>query len=171
MTCFSFMIVKYHWYDLLLSLTIFVIVWKEVRLLVCLHKLSFLGLKKSDCVLLYWTKPFFLILAVHVVWPDIQLVSQRLNYFPYFFSFTPLQLSIVLLFNWWESREVYWSPLFQVIHYELPNTSELFVHRSGRTGRAGKKGSAILIYTNEQSRAVRGIEHDVGCKFTEVTLP
>ncbi|OAY85100.1 DEAD-box ATP-dependent RNA helicase 53 [Ananas comosus] len=55
-----------------------------------------------------------------------------------------------------------------VIHYELPNTSELFVHRSGRTGRAGKKGSAILIYSREQTRAVRVIEQDVGCKFTEV---
>ncbi|ONK65209.1 uncharacterized protein A4U43_C07F34800 [Asparagus officinalis] len=55
-----------------------------------------------------------------------------------------------------------------IIHYELPNTSEIFVHRSGRTGRAGKKGSAILIYTNEQRRAVRGIEYDVGCKFAEL---
>ncbi|XP_073005217.1 DEAD-box ATP-dependent RNA helicase 53-like [Typha latifolia] len=55
-----------------------------------------------------------------------------------------------------------------VIHYELPNTSELFVHRSGRTGRAGKKGNAILIYSHEQTRAVRVIEQDVGCKFTEL---
>ncbi|XP_008776036.2 DEAD-box ATP-dependent RNA helicase 9-like isoform X2 [Phoenix dactylifera] len=55
-----------------------------------------------------------------------------------------------------------------VIHYELPNTSELFVHRSGRTGRAGKKGTAILIYANQQTRAVRVIEQDVGCKFTEL---
>ncbi|XP_010904640.1 DEAD-box ATP-dependent RNA helicase 53 [Elaeis guineensis] len=55
-----------------------------------------------------------------------------------------------------------------VIHYELPNTSELFVHRSGRTGRAGKKGSAILIYNNQQTRAVRVIEQDVGCKFSEL---
>ncbi|KAF5737859.1 DEAD-box ATP-dependent RNA helicase 53 isoform 1 [Tripterygium wilfordii] len=55
-----------------------------------------------------------------------------------------------------------------VIHYELPNTSETFVHRSGRTGRAGKKGTAILMYTQDQSRAVRVIERDVGCKFTEL---
>ncbi|KAH7533555.1 hypothetical protein FEM48_Zijuj04G0143600 [Ziziphus jujuba var. spinosa] len=55
-----------------------------------------------------------------------------------------------------------------VIHYELPNNSEIFVHRSGRTGRAGKKGSAILIYTQDQSRAVRVIERDVGCRFTEL---
>ncbi|PKI44604.1 hypothetical protein CRG98_034959 [Punica granatum] len=55
-----------------------------------------------------------------------------------------------------------------VIHYELPNSSEIFVHRSGRTGRAGKKGTAILIYTPDQTRAVRVIERDVGCRFTEV---
>ncbi|KAJ0963245.1 hypothetical protein J5N97_028367 [Dioscorea zingiberensis] len=55
-----------------------------------------------------------------------------------------------------------------IIHYELPNTSELFVHRSGRTGRAGKKGTAILIYSQDQTRAVRGIEAEVGCRFTEL---
>ncbi|KAE8675800.1 DEAD-box ATP-dependent RNA helicase 9 [Hibiscus syriacus] len=52
-----------------------------------------------------------------------------------------------------------------VIHYELPSTSETFVHR---TGRAGRKGSAILIYTQEQSRAVRVIEQEVGCRFSEL---
>jgi ATP-dependent RNA helicase DDX21 len=56
----------------------------------------------------------------------------------------------------------------QVIHYELPNNSEIFVHRSGRTGRAGKKGTAILIYTDGQSRTLKTIERDVGCRFTEV---
>ncbi|KAL6880240.1 hypothetical protein ACP4OV_011805 [Aristida adscensionis] len=55
-----------------------------------------------------------------------------------------------------------------VVHYEIPNTSELFVHRSGRTARAGKKGCAILMYTYEQSRAVRVIEQDIGCRFTEL---
>ncbi|KAL9269729.1 DEAD-box ATP-dependent RNA helicase 53, mitochondrial-like protein [Drosera capensis] len=53
-----------------------------------------------------------------------------------------------------------------VIHYELPSTSEIFVHRSGRTGRAGKKGTAILIHTGDQLRAVKLIENDVGCKFS-----
>ncbi|MQL89232.1 hypothetical protein Taro_021802 [Colocasia esculenta] len=61
------------------------------------------------------------------------------------------------------------SPLkVKVIHYELPTTSEIFVHRSGRTGRAGKRGSAILIYTEQQTRAVRQIENDVGCRFNEL---
>ncbi|XP_074592531.1 DEAD-box ATP-dependent RNA helicase 53-like [Curcuma longa] len=55
-----------------------------------------------------------------------------------------------------------------VIHYEMPSTTELFVHRSGRTGRAGKKGSAILIHTNEQNRIVRGVEQEIGCRFVEL---
>ncbi|KAA8526179.1 hypothetical protein F0562_008082 [Nyssa sinensis] len=55
-----------------------------------------------------------------------------------------------------------------VIHYELPSTSEIFVHRSGRTGRAGKKGRAILVYSSHQMRDVKGIERDVGCKFTDL---
>ncbi|KAL5714188.1 RNA helicase [Ranunculus cassubicifolius] len=55
-----------------------------------------------------------------------------------------------------------------VIHYELPNTSEIFVHRSGRTGRAGKKGTAVLMYTRSQRRAVTTIERDIGCKFEEI---
>lgn len=57
-----------------------------------------------------------------------------------------------------------------MVHYELPNSSEIFVHRSGRTGRAGKKGSAILIYSSSQHRDVKGIERDVGCRFIEVRL-
>ncbi|GAU12604.1 hypothetical protein TSUD_132140, partial [Trifolium subterraneum] len=55
-----------------------------------------------------------------------------------------------------------------VIHYELPNNSEIFVHRSGRTGRAGKKGTAIVVHTENQSRAVKTIERDVGCTFKEL---
>ncbi|KAL5077732.1 hypothetical protein RYX36_016716 [Vicia faba] len=55
-----------------------------------------------------------------------------------------------------------------VIHYELPNNSEIFVHRTGRTGRAGKKGTAILVHTENQSRAVQSIARDVGCTFTEL---
>ncbi|XP_073150702.1 DEAD-box ATP-dependent RNA helicase 53, mitochondrial-like [Henckelia pumila] len=55
-----------------------------------------------------------------------------------------------------------------VIHYELPNSSELFVHRSGRTGRAGKKGNAILIYSAHQYREIKGIEREVGCRFVEL---
>ncbi|XP_050273332.1 DEAD-box ATP-dependent RNA helicase 3, chloroplastic [Quercus robur] len=58
-----------------------------------------------------------------------------------------------------------------VIHYELPNDPETFVHRSGRTGRAGKEGNAILMFTSSQRRTVRSLERDVGCKFEFVSAP
>lgn len=91
-------------------------------------------------------------------------------------SHTPRPSKMLFLWNWSEwlrkkGKKLTKSTLLsllQIIHYELPNSSEIFVHRSGRTGRAGKKGSAILIYTNEESRAVSSIERDVNCKFTEV---
>lgn len=57
---------------------------------------------------------------------------------------------------------------FQVIHYEVPSVSENFIHRSGRTGRAGRRGKVILIYTDNQAKDVLKIERDIGCKFEEV---
>ncbi|KAL3651463.1 hypothetical protein CASFOL_004465 [Castilleja foliolosa] len=58
-----------------------------------------------------------------------------------------------------------------VIHYELPNDPETFVHRSGRTGRAGKQGAAVLMFTNSQRRTVRSLERDIGGKFEFVSPP
>ncbi|XP_068659481.1 DEAD-box ATP-dependent RNA helicase 3, chloroplastic-like [Aristolochia californica] len=58
-----------------------------------------------------------------------------------------------------------------IIHYELPNDPETFVHRSGRTGRAGKEGTAILMYTSNQRRTVKSLERDVGCKFEFISPP
>ncbi|XP_071714438.1 DEAD-box ATP-dependent RNA helicase 9-like [Rutidosis leptorrhynchoides] len=60
--------------------------------------------------------------------------------------------------------------LVQVIHYELPNSSEIFVHRSGRTGHAGKKGRAKLMYSSQQYRDMKGYEREVGCKFSEARV-
>uniref|UniRef100_A0A1D1ZIM5 RNA helicase n=1 Tax=Anthurium amnicola TaxID=1678845 RepID=A0A1D1ZIM5_9ARAE len=58
-----------------------------------------------------------------------------------------------------------------IIHYELPNDPETFVHRSGRTGRAGKEGTAILMFTGSQRRTVRSLERDVGCRFEFISPP
>ncbi|GJP86134.1 hypothetical protein CLOP_g16198 [Closterium sp. NIES-67] len=58
-----------------------------------------------------------------------------------------------------------------VIHYEIPNDPETFVHRSGRTGRAGKTGCTILMYTDSQIRSLRMIERDIGCKFEKASPP
>ncbi|KAK1280939.1 hypothetical protein QJS04_geneDACA004766 [Acorus gramineus] len=58
-----------------------------------------------------------------------------------------------------------------IIHYELPNDPETFVHRSGRTGRAGKEGNAILMFTNSQRRTIKTLERDVGCRFDFISPP
>ncbi|XP_008798630.2 DEAD-box ATP-dependent RNA helicase 3B, chloroplastic [Phoenix dactylifera] len=58
-----------------------------------------------------------------------------------------------------------------IIHYELPNDPETFVHRSGRTGRAGKEGTAILMFSSSQRRTVKSLERDVGCKFEFISPP
>ncbi len=49
-----------------------------------------------------------------------------------------------------------------VINFELPQQSEIYVHRIGRTGRAGKKGVAISLTTARQEERVRAIEELTG---------
>lgn len=58
-----------------------------------------------------------------------------------------------------------------VIHYEPANDSETFVHRSGRTGRAGKQGTAILMHMEQQRRTLSLLEHELGCKFESIDPP
>ncbi len=45
-----------------------------------------------------------------------------------------------------------------VVNYELPNIPEDYVHRIGRTGRAGEKGNAVSLVCNEELKSMRGIE-------------
>ncbi len=45
-----------------------------------------------------------------------------------------------------------------VINYELPRDPEIYVHRIGRTGRAGKKGIALSIFTESEQVRVKAIE-------------
>ncbi|KAJ7295137.1 hypothetical protein O6H91_Y211800 [Diphasiastrum complanatum] len=58
-----------------------------------------------------------------------------------------------------------------VIHFAIPNDPETFVHRSGRTGRAGKEGTVILMYTAQQIRNMQLIEQEVGCRFKFIGPP
>ena len=61
--------------------------------------------------------------------------------------------------------------LTHVINYGLPDDIENYTHRSGRTGRAGKKGTSIsIIHTREKSK-VRNIEREIGKQFVDGDLP
>ena len=58
-----------------------------------------------------------------------------------------------------------------VVHYELPNETESFVHRCGRTGRAGKKGTAIALHTDREYYRLRDIKRFTGADIREINPP
>ena len=58
-----------------------------------------------------------------------------------------------------------------VINYELPNIAEDYVHRIGRTGRAGASGEAISIVSVDENEYVRGIEKLLGEKLQSEIIP
>ena len=61
--------------------------------------------------------------------------------------------------------------LTHVINFGLPEDIENYTHRSGRTGRAGKKGTSIsIVHTREKSK-IRAIEKEIGKEFVEADLP
>ncbi|AXV49246.1 DEAD/DEAH box helicase [Prevotella denticola] len=61
--------------------------------------------------------------------------------------------------------------LTHVINYGLPDDIENYTHRSGRTGRAGKKGTSISIIHSREKHKVRNIEREIGKEFVDGTLP
>ncbi len=52
-----------------------------------------------------------------------------------------------------------------VVNFDIPESTETYVHRIGRTGRAGKTGTAITLVTPRESRWIRSIE-----RFTKATI-
>lgn len=58
-----------------------------------------------------------------------------------------------------------------VINYDIPEYAEDYVHRIGRTGRAGKKGRAITFIMPSQSDKLRKIERLIEAKLSQTHLP
>ncbi|WP_185876695.1 DEAD/DEAH box helicase [Blattabacterium cuenoti] len=58
-----------------------------------------------------------------------------------------------------------------VINYSLPKESEIYVHRSGRTGRAGKSGISVCIIQNKELRNLKEVEKKIGKKFERFMVP
>ena len=61
--------------------------------------------------------------------------------------------------------------LTHVIHYHLPDDPENYIHRSGRTGRAGRKGMSIAILAPSETRRVSFLEKQTGKKLTKRESP
>ncbi|MFB9110733.1 DEAD/DEAH box helicase [Flavobacterium gyeonganense] len=58
-----------------------------------------------------------------------------------------------------------------VVNYQLPDEIETYNHRSGRTGRAGKLGTSIVIVTKSELRKISSIERIIKQKFEEKQIP
>lgn len=61
--------------------------------------------------------------------------------------------------------------LTHVIHYALPDNSEYYTHRSGRTARAGKEGVSLSIITPGEVRRINYFSKDLKIQFERVMIP
>ncbi len=58
-----------------------------------------------------------------------------------------------------------------VFNYDIPQDPEFYVHRIGRTGRAGKKGRAITFSSGRKRKSIRFIEKIIGTKLVPLPMP
>ncbi|MBA4494412.1 DEAD/DEAH box helicase [Paenactinomyces guangxiensis] len=58
-----------------------------------------------------------------------------------------------------------------VINYDIPQDVESYVHRIGRTGRAGRKGIALTLVTPREMKQLRTIEQETGARLKARELP
>lgn len=61
--------------------------------------------------------------------------------------------------------------LTHVINYNLPDDPEVYVHRSGRTGRAGNKGISIVIAHSREGRKIKELEKLIGKRIEAKKVP
>jgi ATP-dependent RNA helicase DeaD len=69
------------------------------------------------------------------------------------------------------ARGLHVDDLTHVINYDLPDSVESYVHRIGRTGRAGKEGTAISLIHPLDKRKLRDIEHHIRQRLEMGTIP
>lgn len=58
-----------------------------------------------------------------------------------------------------------------VINYQLPDEPEIYTHRSGRTGRAGKTGISMVIVSKSELRKIKSIERMIKKNFVKKDIP
>lgn len=68
------------------------------------------------------------------------------------------------------SRGIDISQITHVVNYDVPDTTEAYTHRIGRTGRAAKTGDAFTFVTREDEAMVRDIERALGTKLQRRTV-
>ena len=61
--------------------------------------------------------------------------------------------------------------LTHVINFKLPDEDAVYVHRSGRTGRAGNEGISLTLLTGNEEKRLRYLEKKIGRKFERIDIP
>ena len=68
------------------------------------------------------------------------------------------------------ARGIHVEQIAHVINYDLPEVAENFIHRVGRTGRAGRKGVASTLFANEQRSELFQLERTLGIRMERVPV-
>ncbi len=55
-----------------------------------------------------------------------------------------------------------------VVHFELPDKDEYYTHRSGRTARAGKRGTSLCLVNTKELKSIKYLEKNLGIGFKQV---
>ena len=57
-----------------------------------------------------------------------------------------------------------------IIHYHMPEKSEYYTHRSGRTARAGKSGISVCFVQKDELEDIKTLESELNIQFTPLTI-
>jgi ATP-dependent RNA helicase RhlE len=68
------------------------------------------------------------------------------------------------------ARGIHVQEITHVINYDLPEVAENFIHRVGRTGRAGRHGLASTLFTNDQRSELFQIERTLGIRIERIQV-
>jgi ATP-dependent RNA helicase RhlE len=68
------------------------------------------------------------------------------------------------------SRGIHVQDIAHVINYDLPDIAENFIHRVGRTGRAGERGIASTLFGREQRSELMQLERTLGLRIERIQL-
>jgi ATP-dependent RNA helicase RhlE len=69
------------------------------------------------------------------------------------------------------ARGIHVDGIAHVVNYDLPQAAEDFIHRVGRTGRAGSQGVATTFATSAERSEIRNIERTLKLKLTKMDVP
>src|ERR1017187_3349955 len=67
------------------------------------------------------------------------------------------------------SRGIHVQDIAHVINYDLPENAECFIHRAGRTGRAGERGVASTLFGREQRSDLYQLERTLGIRMERMS--